>query len=241
MKRAVITLTVFVTVACLFGCSRKEVYSAEEMTIYRMETETEGKQFYVEMTVPPVQMSEETKEFLLSVNPVTDYTIQLSDGTHYGYHGMEGDDPFLYPHYFGSLDEMADSLCLDILTSDMAEYPESDKNFLAGYDTHSGTIRVMGVIPDIGKNYYILHREICLCFEPYVIRYSFYQITDEAEHEIYEIVGGEQAHLFYDLSKKKGTVLIRLDGAYYMWELAGIKTVDDLYEFADSLYWMKGS
>jgi DNA-binding transcriptional regulator LsrR (DeoR family) len=90
MKRAVITLTVFVTVVCLFGCSRKEVYSAEEMTIYRMETETEGKQFYVEMTVPPVQMSEETKEFLLSVEPVTDYTIQLSDGTHYGYHGMEG-------------------------------------------------------------------------------------------------------------------------------------------------------
>lgn len=45
----------------------------------------------------------------------------------------------------------------------------------------------------------------------------------------------------YDLSKKKGAVFVRMDGAFYVWELGGIKVLDDLYEFADSIHWVKSA
>ncbi len=111
----------------------------------------------------------------------------------------------------GRIDDIADTLYMDILASDLAIYPESNHNFVLMYDSHARA------------------------------RYSLRDITDEADHVTYEIAEGEQAHLLYDMSKKKGAVFVRLDGAFYVWELEGIKELGDLYEFADSIHWVKSS
>ena len=60
--------------------------------------------------------------------------------------------------------------------------------------------------------------------------------TKNGKGLFYNRHGGEKAHLLYDLSTEQGVIFVRMDGAYYMWELQGIKKIEDLYEFADSLY-----
>lgn len=119
-------------------------------------------------------------------------------------------------------------------------YPESDKNILLVYSKspHSQKISIDSAIPELEKDYSITNMHIFMCFGSArgSTSYELGHITKEAKHEIYQIQGDEKAHLLYDLSVKQGIIFTQMDGAYYMWELQGIKKVEDLYEFADSLY-----
>lgn len=234
-------MTLFL-IFCLPGCSQKAIYSAEGLTIYRVETE-EGKELYADMSIFPAQLPKATKESLMAGEPHTADTVTLSDGDSYGYQGMENEEPHVYLYTYGSVEDIAEALCLDILASGKAVYPESDKNFALLYnnDGRSRTVSIYGVDPKPWKDYYISYMNIYMCFGPQTdrARYSLQNITDEADYVTYEITGGEQAHLMYDLSKKKGVVFVRMEGAFYVWELQGIEVLDDLYGFADSLQWVK--
>lgn len=244
MKRAGIIVIALLLISCLSGCSQKAIYSAEGLTIYRVETE-EGKELYADMSIFPAQPSEATKKSLTAGEPIIAGTVTLSDGDSYGYQGMENEEPKAYLYTYESPGDIADALCLDILASDMAIYPESDQNFVLIYDNaaRSRTVSIHGVDPKLGKDYSISYMNIYLCFGPQTdrARYSLRNITDEADYVTYEIAEGEQAYLLYDLSKKTGAVFVRMDGAFYVWELEEIKNLDDLYEFADSIHWVKSS
>ena len=80
-------MTLFL-IFCLPGCSQKAIYSAEGLTIYRVETE-EGKELYADMSIFPAQLPKATKESLMAGEPHTADTVTLSDGDSYGYQGME--------------------------------------------------------------------------------------------------------------------------------------------------------
>lgn len=242
MKKVRMILMALFLIFSLSGCSWKDIYSAEGISIYRAETE-EGKELYAEMSIVPIPMPEEAKEFLTASEPVAEYEVQLSDGTSYGYHGMENEETQVYAYTYGSLGEIADSLHLKLLASDMVIYPESDKNFLLLYNTAGNrTVSIQGVKAKLEKDYQITYMDIYMCFGPQTdrTRYSLQNISDEAEHVIYEIAEGEEAHLLYDLSVGTGTVFVRMDGAFYVWELEGIRSLEDLYEFADSIHWVDG-
>ena len=241
MKRARIILTTLFLTFSLSGCSWQDIYSAEGISIYRVETES-GKEIYAEMSILPVQLQEETEEYLTASEPITEYEVQLSDGISYGYYGMENEEPQAYAYTFGSLEEISDALSLDLLASNLLIYPESDKNFFLLYNTAGNrTVSIQGVKAKLEKDYQITYMDIYLCFGPETdhARYSLQNITDEADHMLYEVAGGEEAYLLYDLSVEKGTVFVRMDGAFYVWELKGIKDLEDLYEFADSIQWIK--
>lgn len=244
MKKGLLYVMILFLLLCLSGCSQKAIYSAEGLTIYRLETE-EGKELYANMSIFPIQLSEDTKESLTAGEPVTEYTVTLSDGGSYGFQGMENEEPQIYGYTCGSPGDIADTLYMDILASDLAIYPESNHNFVLMYDSHARarTVSIHGAAPKLEKDYSISYMNIYICFGPATdrARYSLRGITDEADHVTYEIAEGEQAHLLYDMSKKKGAVFVRLDGAFYVWELEGIKELGHLYEFADSIHWVKSS
>lgn len=224
----------------LSGCSSsKRVYSSSFLTIDFIDQDGE-KELYAQMSISPVEISEEVKAALTAVDPVTEYKIELSDGESHGYYGMEHTDPHLYPWVYESVGEIAEVLHRDLLTSEMALYPENEKNFLLVYNANGPTISIDGVIPKLEKNYKILHTNSYLClFKTDRARCSLRNITDEAKHELYEIDSRTEAHLLYDLTVGKATIFVQVEGAYYVWELEGITTLDDLHEFADSLYWEK--
>ena len=243
MKKAKIILaTLFVTFS-LSGCAWQDIYSAKGISIYRAETES-GKEIYAEMSILPAQLAEEAEEYLTASEPFSEYEVQLSDGTSYGYQGMENEEPQVYAYTYGTLEEISEVLHVDLLASDMMIYPVSDKNFLLLYNTVGNrTVSIQGVKAKLEKDYEVTYMDIYLCFGPETdrTRYSLQNITDEADHVIYEIAEGEEAHLLYDLSVKKGAVLVRMDGAFYVWELKGIKKLEELYEFADSIHWVNTS
>lgn len=184
------------------------------MTVYLLNQDQE-KELYTEISVSPV-----------------------------GFSVSENLESHCYPWVYGSMADIADSLHQDLLVSDLAVYPESDKNFLLLYDDDAKerNISIRGVCPELGKNYRISGMYIYLYFGSATgrVRPTLREITEEAKHETYEIAGGEQAHFLYDLTVGKAEIFVRKEGAYYEWQLDGIESLDDLYEFADSIYWIKG-
>lgn len=244
MKRTGIVAMLLLLISCLSGCSWKDIYSAEGISIYRVETE-QGKELYADMSIYPAKLSDDTKESLTTSEPIVEYEVELSDGISYGYQGMENEKPHAYAYTYATLSDIADSHQLDLLASDIAIYPEGNQNFMLLYDNGSRTrtVSIWGVNPRLEKDYQVSYMHIYLCFGPETdrARYSLQDITDEANYVTYEISNGEQAHLMYDLSIGKGVIFVRMDGAFYVWELEGIKNLDDLYEFADSIHWIKRS
>lgn len=242
MKKLGIVLIILFLISCLSGCSQKAIYSSEGLTIYRVETD-QGQELYADMSIYPAKLSDDTKEFLTSGEPFVEYEVELSDGSFYGYQGMENEEAHAYAYTYGTLSDIADSHHLNLLATEMATYPEGDRNFILIYDNNSRTrnVSIWGVKPKLEKNYQISYMNIYLCFGPETdrARYSLQNITDEANYETYKFVNGEQAHLMYDLSIGKGVVFVRMEGAFYVWELEGIDSQDDLYEFADSIHWIK--
>lgn len=243
MKRAVqIFIMIMLLTSCLTGCSQKAIHSTEGLTIYRVETE-QGKELYADMSIYPSKLSDDTKKSLTSSEPFVKYEVELSDGLSYGYQGMENEDAHTYAYTYGTLDDISDSHHLNLLATDMAIYPEGNRNFILIYDNNSRTrnVSIWGVKPKLEKDYQVSYMNIYLCFGPETdrARYSLQNITDEANYETYEIVNGDQAYLMYDLSIGKGVIFVRQEGAFYVWELEGIESRDDLYEFANSIHWIE--
>ncbi len=213
------------------------IYSTDGMAIYRVETEY-GKELWADMSIAPAQLSGDAKEFLITGESASTYGVPVFEGTEY--QGMEN----VYVYTYGALDDIAADLHLDILASDMSTYPESDRNFTLKYDddTENQVISIEENYHKFEKDYYISYMNIYLCFgsEKGRGRCSLENITDEADYVTYEIAEGEQAYILYDLSVGKATVFVRVDGAFYEWNLERIKDLDDLYDFADSIHWIKG-
>ena len=258
-------IAILLFIPCLCGCKKKNsekiskgldlkqleedckknggniVYSQDGILISHWE-KGQSNSFYTYIVIPPVEMSKESEKILTTGEPVSEYSVQLSDGNIYS-HQNQGDvfsETDAWIHTYGSLQDIADSLQLNIIASDLANYPESDNNLLLVYSKSPSTqrISIQSIIPKMEKNYYITDMNIYLCLGSAEgsATYVFEPITKEAKHKVYKIHGGEKAHLLYDLSIEQGIVFVRMDGAYYMWELQGIKKIEDLYEFADSLY-----
>lgn len=258
-------IAILLFIPCLCGCKKKNsekiskgfdlkqleedckknggniVYSQDGILISHWE-KGQSNSFYTYIVIPPVEMSKESEKILTTGEPVSEYFVQLSDGNIYS-HQNQGDvfsETDAWIHTYGSLQDIADSLQLNIIASDLANYPESDNNLLLVYSKSPSTqrISIQSIIPKMEKNYYITDMNIYLCLGSAEgsATYVFEPITKEAKHKVYKIHGGEKAHLLYDLSIAQGIVFVRMDGAYYMWELQGIKKIEDLYEFADSLY-----
>ena len=105
---------------------------------------------------------------------------------------------------------------LNIISSDLANYPESDNNLLLVYSKSPSTqrISIQSIIPKMEKNYYITDMNIYLCLGSAEgsATYVFEPITKEAKHKVYKIHGGEKAHLLYDLSIEQGIVFVRICG-----------------------------
>lgn len=242
MKRAGIVIMTLLLMSGLSGCSQKTVYSDEGLTIYQVETD-QGKELYADMSISPAELSDDTYESLTASEPVVEYEVELSDGSVYGHQGMENEEAHAYAYTYGTLSDISASHHLDLLTSDMTIYPESNRNFILIYDNNSRTrnVSIFGVKPEIEKDYQISYMQIYLCYGPETdrARYSLQNITEEACQETYEIIDGEQAHLMYDLSVGKGVIFVRMEGAFYVWGLEGIEKQDDLYEFADSICWIE--
>ena len=258
-------IAILLFIPCLCGCKKKNsekiskgfdlkqleedckknggniVYSQDGILISHWE-KGQSNSFYTYIVIPPVEMSKESEKILTTGEPVSEYSDQLSDGNIYS-HQNQGDvfsETDAWIHTYGSLQDIADSLQLNIIASDLANYPERDNNLLLVYSKSPSTqrISIQSIIPKMEKNYYITDMNIYLCLGSAEgsATYVFEPITKEAKHKVYKIHGGEKAHLLYDLSIEQGIVFVRMDGAYYMWELQGIKKIEDLYEFADSLY-----
>lgn len=257
MKRTKIVIMTLFLIFCLSGCSEttpeemfagmetvhqdegmEVIYSTEGMAIYRVETEY-GKELWADMSIVPAQLSEDAKEFLVTGESASTYGVPVFKGTEY--QGMEN----VYVYTYGALSDIADSLHLDILASDLSVYPESEKNFTLKYtdDTQNRTISIEEAYPKFDKDYYISYMNIYLCFGPEKDRgrCSLENITDEADYIKYEIAEGEQAYILYDLSLENATVFVWMDGAFYEWNLAGVNDMDDLYDFADSIHWVTSS
>ncbi len=256
MKRTKIVIMTLFLIFCLSGCSEttpeemfagmetvhqdegmEVIYSTEGMAIYRVETEY-GKELWADMSIVPAQLSEDAKEFLVTGESASTYGVPVFKGTEY--QGMEN----VYVYTYGALSDIADSLHLDILASDMSTYPENDMNFILKYDgTGNQTISIEENYHNFGKDYYISYMNIYLCFgtEQGRGRCSLENITDEADYIKYEIAEGEQAYILYDLSLENATVFVWMDGAFYEWNLAGVNDMDDLYDFADSIHWVTSS
>lgn len=187
-------------------------------------------------------MSKESEKILTIEEPVSEYSVQLSDGKVYSHQnqGVVLPETNAWIHTYGSLQDIAESLQLNIVSSDLANYPESDNNLLLVYSKSpsSQRISIQSIIPKMETDYSITDMDSYLCFGSAedIATHVFTHITKEAKHKVYKIHGGEKAHLLYDLSTEQGVIFVRMDGAYYMWELQGIKKIEDLYEFADSLY-----
>lgn len=244
MKRVRSVVIALVLISFLSGCAYKVIYSGEGMTVYLLDQD-QGKEAYTEMSISPIKMSEELKESLTVNEPLKEYEVQLSNGEYFGFTGSESVDPHYYPLVYGSLNDIVDSLHLDLLVSDLAVYPKSDKNFLLLYDgdARERNISILGVCPELEKNYQISGVHIYLYFGSVTghVRPTLREITEEIQYETYEVAGGEQAHFLYDLTVGKAEIFVRKEGAYYEWELEGITNLDDLYEFADSIHWVKSS
>lgn len=242
IKKAKTIAIVMLLCFLLSGCSCKVIYTAEGMTIYLLEQE-QGKEAYADMSIFPIKMPEGVKESLTAGEPLREYEVQLSDGTYTGFLEAENAKPCRYPWLYKSISEIADVLHMDILVSDMTIYPESNRNILLVYSDRERTVSIRGVRPKLERDYKISDMYIYLCFGPQTdhVRYSLREITEEVQYEAYEIAGGEKAHLLYDLAVKKAVIIVRKEGAYYEWELEGITDLDDLYEFADSIQWVKSS
>lgn len=215
-------------------------YAQDGIVIYSWEQEKENT-FCANILIPPDEISKEAESILTAGEPVSEYSIQLSDGMTYSHQNqgtfVEGTDAWV--HTYGSLQDIAEILSLDMLTSNLVNYPVSDNNLLLAYSKNSDfqRISIQSAMPKLEKGYSITDMNIYMCFgsDESSASFVFNHLTKEAEHEIYKIQGGEEAHILYDLSVKQGIIIVRMDGAYYMWELQGIKKVEDLYEFADSL------
>lgn len=217
------------------------VYAQDGILVSHWE-KGQSNSFYTYIVIPPVEMSKESEKILTTGEPVSEYSVQLSDGNIYS-HQNQGDvfsETDAWIHTYGSLQDIADSLQLNIIASDLANYPESDNNLLLVYSKTPSAqrISIQSIIPKMEKGYSITDMDSYLCFgsAEVIATHVFTHITKEAKHEVYKIQGGEKAYLLYDLSTEQGVIFVRVDGAYYMWELQGIKKIEDLYEFADSLY-----
>lgn len=240
MKRASIAVTALLVLG-LSGCS--VIHSAEGITIYQMETE-QGEEFYADVSITPGRLSDDTKRSLAVGEPLSEYEVELSNGTFYGFQSSENLEPKNYAYTYGTLTEIAEAHHLDLLASKFAVYPEGEKNLIVIYDSSSSqTVSIMGVDPEIGKDYWIETMDIYFSCGGHTdhSRFTLTGITDEADYVTYEICDGEEAHIMYDLSIGKGIVFVRTDGAVYRWELEGVGSMDDFYEFADSIDWIKGA
>lgn len=227
MKRTKIVIMTLFLIFCLSGCSEttpeemfagmetvhqdegmEVIYSTEGMAIYRVETEY-GKELWADMSIVPAQLSEDAKEFLVTGESASTYGVPVFKGTEY--QGMEN----VYVYTYGALSDIADSLHLDILASDLSVYPESEKNFTLKYtdDTQNRTISIEEAYPKFDKDYYISYMNIYLCFGPEKDRgrCSLENITDEADYIKYEIAEGEQAYILYDLSLENATVFVWME------------------------------
>lgn len=219
------------------------VYAQEGILISHFE-QGQSNSFYTYMDISPVEMSKEREKILTTGEPVSEYSVQLSDGKVYSHQnqGVVLPETNAWIHTYGALQDIAESLQLNILASDLANYPESANNLLLVYSKSPSAqrISIQSIIPKMEKDYSITDMESYLCFGSAegIFTHVFTHITEEAKHKVYNIHGGEKAHLLYDLSTEQGVIFVRMDGAYYMWELQGIKKIEDLYEFADSLYIM---
>nr|WP_317362727.1 hypothetical protein [uncultured Blautia sp.] len=217
------------------------VYAKDGILISHFE-QGQSNSFYTYIDISPVEMSKESEKILTIGEPVSEYSVQLSDGKVYSHQnqGVVLPETNAWIHTYGSLQDIAESLQLNIVSSDLANYPESDNNLLLVYSKSpsSQRISIQSIIPKMEKNYSITDMDSYLCFGSAedIATHVFTHITKEAKHKVYKIHGGEKAHLLYDLSTEQGVIFVRMDGAYYMWELQGIKKIEDLYEFADSLY-----
>lgn len=241
MKKINIIVTILLLIFLMTGCSSKKIYSNEGMDVYILDKEQE-KELYVDTRVSAIQMSEDAREILTEGDPLSEYHVQLSDGRSVEFIGAENAEPSRYACLYQSMSDMATALHMNILACSMAIYPESDRNLLLLYNSREATATVSSAHPSIGKNYQISDMKIYLCFgtdDHY--RSTLSGITDEINHEIYQLNIGEEAHLLYDLSVGKAMVIVRTTGAYYAWKLENVSSEADLYEFADSLCWIESS
>lgn len=252
-------------ILCLCGCTQKNPEKiSEEFDIKHLEEDVkknggnivyakdgilishfeqgQSNSFYTYIDISPVEMSKESEKILTIGEPISEYSVQLSDGMVYSHQdqGVVFSETNAWIHTYGSLQDIAESLQLNIVSSDLVNYPESDNNLLLIYSKGSSSqrISIQSIIPKMEKDYSITDMNSYLCFgsEEVIATHVFTHITKETKHEVYKIQGGEKAHLLYDLSTEQGVIFVRMDGAYYIWELQGIKKIEDLYEFADSLY-----
>lgn len=241
MKKAKFAAAALFLFLALSGCAYKEIYSAEGMSVYLIKGD-QGKELYTEVSVYPVGISEELRASLTANESLGEYEVQLSNGEYFGFSVAENLESHYHPWVYGTLSDIADSLNMDLLVSDLAVYPQSDRNFLLLYDddARERNISILGVCPELEKNYQISGVNTYLYFGSGTghVRPTLREVTKEAKHETYEVAGGEQAHLLYDLTVGKAEIFVRRQGAYYAWELEGIESLDDLYEFADSLHWI---
>lgn len=258
-------IAILLFILCLCGCIKKNPEKiSEDFDIKHLEEDVkknggnivyaqdgilishwergQSNSFYTYIDISPVEMSKESEKILTIGEPVSEYSVQLSDGKVYSHQdqGVVLPETNAWIHTYGSLQDIADSLQLNIVSSDLANYPESDNNLLLVYSKSpsSQRISIQSIIPKMEKDYSITDMDSYLCFGSAegIATHVFTHITKEAKHKVYKIHGGEKAHLLYDLSTEQGVIFVRMDGAYYMWELQGIKKIEDLYEFADSLY-----
>lgn len=110
------------------------VYAKDGILISHFE-QGQSNSFYTYIDISPVEMSKESEKILTIGEPVSEYSVQLSDGKVYSHQnqGVVLPETNAWIHTYGSLQDIAESLQLNIVSSDLANYPESDNNLLLVY------------------------------------------------------------------------------------------------------------
>ena len=96
------------------------VYAKDGILISHFE-QGQSNSFYTYIVIPPVEMTKESEKILTIGEAVSEYSVQLSDGKVYSHQdqGVVLPETNAWIHTYGSLQDIAESLQLNIVSSEI--------------------------------------------------------------------------------------------------------------------------